>query len=193
MRVIILGGFLGSGKTTALLQMARYLVSRGGVVIIENEIGEVGVDDKFLRSGGLAVRNLFSGCACCTVSGDLTAAAREIREKENPEFLVIETTGVAYPLNMRENLAYALGVESRIAILADAARWNRLVGTLEGLIAGQLEGADAVLINKCDLSDEETLAKIEADILGLEPNAKIFRVSALSGIPDSVWGAATGV
>jgi G3E family GTPase len=199
MKIIILGGFLGSGKTTALLQMARYLVSQcsgdavNKVIIVENEIGEVGVDDKYLRAGGLSVTNLFSGCACCTISGDLTAAVLGIREKDDPEFLIIETTGVAYPLNMRENLARALGVESRIVIMADAARWTRLFASLGELLRGQIEKSDAVLINKCDLADGGALDKIESDILGLERNAKIFRVSALSEIPSGVWSAATGV
>ncbi|MDR1329659.1 MAG: cobalamin biosynthesis protein P47K [Oscillospiraceae bacterium] len=233
MITIILGGFLGSGKTTALMQMARYLTSREApdnngamtgdataapsresaylvrartlngqytpqsapprVIILENEIGEVGVDDKYLRSGGFSVTNLFSGCACCTVSGDLTAAAREIRDEVDPEFLIIETTGVAYPINIRENLARALGVESRIVILTDAARWKRLLVPLEALLAGQIVGSDAVLINKCDLKDDEALREIEADILRLEPDAKIFRVSALSEIPGGVWNAVTGV
>ena len=75
MNVLILGGFLGSGKTTSLMQLAKYLVAtspaekENKVMILENEIGQVGIDDEFLRSGGFQVSNLFSGCACCTVSG----------------------------------------------------------------------------------------------------------------------------
>ncbi|MBO6010916.1 MAG: hypothetical protein J6P71_03850 [Oscillospiraceae bacterium] len=75
MKVLLLGGFLGSGKTSVLLRLAQYLVSRGEggskVMIIENEIGEVGVDDKLLKSQGLQVRELFAGCACCSGGADL--------------------------------------------------------------------------------------------------------------------------
>ncbi|MDR0839112.1 MAG: cobalamin biosynthesis protein P47K [Oscillospiraceae bacterium] len=199
MKIIILGGFLGSGKTTALLRFAKYLVDSTvsdkdtKVMILENEVGEVGIDDKFLRAGGLSVSNLFSGCACCTMSGELTSVASVIQRDYDPEWLVIETTGVAYPLSMQENLLSALKINARICVLVDAKRWPRLINAMRGLLAGQIWKSDAVFINKVDLVDEETLGEIEADILELEPNAKIFRISALSEVPDEVWRTAAGV
>ncbi|MDR0862831.1 MAG: cobalamin biosynthesis protein P47K [Oscillospiraceae bacterium] len=198
MKVLILGGFLGSGKTTALMKLARYLVDRGAadkatsVMILENEVGAVGIDDKYLRSGGLNVSNLFSGCACCSVSGELTVAARRIEREIDPEWLIVETTGVAYPRNMQENLRHALGIEARICVLTDASRWRRLLTPMNGLLRGQIEGSDAVIINKCDLADEDALASIEQDILGFEPNARIHRISALGEVSDAVWAQITG-
>jgi G3E family GTPase len=195
MKIIILGGFLGSGKTTALLQLARYLVVNSDpgrenkVIILENEVGEVGIDDAYLRGGGFRVDNLFAGCACCTVSGELISAAVRIQKEMDPEWLVIETTGIAYPRNMQENLRNAVGYESRIVILVDADRWNRLFIPMNNLLRGQLIGSDAVLVNKTDLADEGTLGKVERDILLIEPNAKILRISALSEVPAEIWQA----
>jgi G3E family GTPase len=198
MKILILGGFLGSGKTTALLQLARYLAEasepdrENKVIILENEVGEVGIDDAYLRGGGFRVDTLFAGCACCTVSGELVSAAVRIQKEMDPEWLVIETTGIAYPRNMQENLKSAVGYESRIVILVDAVRWNRLLVPMNNLLRGQLVGSDAVLINKTDLADAAALEKVESDILSFEPNAKILRISALSEVPREVWQTVAG-
>ena len=199
MNIIILGGFLGSGKTTTLMQFARFLVSvsdpgkANKVVILENEVGEIGIDDKLLRSGGFAVNNLFAGCACCTVSGELVTAVDRIKSEMDPEWLVIETTGIAYPGLMCENLKTALKLDSRVCILTDAARWSRLRKPMENLLRGQIECSDVVLINKIDLSDEETLQNMERDILEFKPDAKMTRISALGEIPPAIWREVAGI
>lgn len=198
MKILILSGFLGSGKTTALMHLARYMVDHAvtdrenKVIILENEVGEVGIDDAFLRSGGFQVNNLFSGCACCTVSGELVTAAVAIQKEYDPEWLIVETTGIAYPRNMQENLKNAIELDSRIVILVDASRWNRLLIPMNSLLRGQIEGSDAVLINKTDLVDDETVAKIEGDILGFEPKAVILKISALGEVSADVWRTAAG-
>lgn len=198
MNILILGGFLGSGKTTTLMQLARYIVTttvsdrENKVIILENEVGEVGIDDAYLRSGGFKVDNLFSGCACCTVSGELVSAAVRIQQEFDPDWLIVETTGIAYPRNMQENLKNAIKLDSRIVILVDASRWNRLLIPMNHLLKGQIEGSDAVLINKTDLVDGEAIAKIERDILGFEPHAVILKISALQEIPAEIWQRATG-
>jgi G3E family GTPase len=198
MIAIILGGFLGSGKTTALMQFARYLVGvsdpdrANKVVILENEVGEIGIDDQLLRGGGFAVNNLFSGCACCTVSGELVTAVSRITREMDPEWLVIETTGIAYPGLMRENLKAALDMDTRVCVLTDAARWRRLRVPMENLLRGQIECADIVLINKSDLSDEETLQGIERDVREFNPDVPITRISALGEVPSEIWRSVTG-
>lgn len=198
MNILILGGFLGSGKTTTLMQLARYIVTttvsdrENKVIILENEVGEVGIDDAYLRSGGFKVDNLFSGCACCTVSGELVSAAVRIQKEFDPDWLIVETTGIAYPRNMQENLKNAIKLDARIVILVDASRWNRLLIPMNHLLKGQIEGSDAVLINKTDLVDGEAIAKIERDILGFEPHAVILKISALQEIPAEIWQRATG-
>ena len=197
MRVIILGGFLGSGKTTTLMQFAHHLVSVSEldrinkVVILENEVGEIGIDDRYLRSAGFTVNNLFAGCACCTVSGELITAVDKISRELDPEWLVIETTGIAYPGLMRENLRDALRLESRICILTDASRWKRLRIPMDSLFRGQIEGCDTVLINKIDLTTDDELESIERDIREIDAHAPILRISALSEIPHEVWHTVT--
>ena len=92
MKVIILGGFLGSGKTTVLLQMAPLIreISKKemALAVIENEIGEVSVDSRLRQ--GYEVRELFSGCICCTLTSDLGSALREIGWEYDPEYVLVE-------------------------------------------------------------------------------------------------------
>jgi G3E family GTPase len=196
MKLIILGGFLGSGKTTALMQFAKYLVDASDsarenkVIIIENEVGEVGIDDVYLRGGGFSVSNLFSGCACCTVSGELVSSVTRIRDELDPEWIILETTGIAYPRLIQENLQHGLGLSSSICILVDAARWSRLLLPMNALLRGQIEGSDCVFVNKIDLVSDEQLEAVEKDILGFEPKAVILRIAAAQPVPTEIWKTA---
>ena len=198
MKVLIFGGFLGSGKTTALMQLAQHIVdfskseSENKVMILENEVGEVGIDDMYLRGGGFKVDNLFSGCACCTVSGELVSALVRIKEEYDPEWVVVETTGIAYPGKIQESLMSALKQDSRVAVLVDAKRWKRLLLPMHDLLAGQIINSAAVLINKCDLVDEQTIAQVEKDIRDFDDKTQIFRISALEKVPDEVWSGVLG-
>ena len=192
MKIILLSGFLGSGKTSALLQMAGYLVKKSGgsgtsVMIIENEIGEVGVDDKVLKAQGLAVKELFAGCACCTGGADLISDIRNIRDTVNPEWIVVEATGVAYPLQIKESVEACFGVEVKILSMADAARWKRLHAYMAQLIQAQVDSADCILLNKVDLVDEETVQSISKELRGYNAAAKIWPVVANKPIDEAVW------
>ena len=199
MNVLILSGFLGSGKTSALLPMAKHLVERSRsesenkVMILENEVGEIGIDDAFLRGGGFQVDTLFSGCACCTVSGELVSSVERIRREFSPDWLILETTGVAYPKNIQKTLKKVCGMDSRIAVLVDAARWKRLLLPMNNLLSGQIIGSDAVLVNKTDLVDEAALAAVDADVRNFEPAANIFHISALVPVAPEVWDGVLGL
>ena len=107
MKTIILGGFLGSGKTTVLLQLAKYITAKPDfpqVVILENEIGAVGVDNEILEGAALAVESVFSGCICCTGAVDLIDAVQTIESQYEPDWLIVEATGMAQPSSIQTNL-----------------------------------------------------------------------------------------
>ncbi len=192
MKVLLLSGFLGSGKTSALLQMAAYMVRRSGregisVMIIENEIGEVGVDDKVLKAQGLAVRELFAGCACCTGGADLLGDIRSIRDSVDPEWIIIEATGVAYPLEIKNNVEACFQIPVKILSLADAGRWKRLHSYMPQLIEAQVDSADCIFLNKVDLVDADTAEQICAELHAYNPKAELHQVVANRPIDDSVW------
>jgi len=198
MNIIILGGFLGSGKTTTLLSLAHYIVdnstsdSEFKVMIIENEVGEIGIDDSFISSSGLQVNTLFSGCACCTLSGELTVAVQNMQNEFNPDWIILETTGVAYPRSMQENLEHAVKARAKIMVLADVNRFERQMRAMEQLIVDQIEGSDAVMVNKIDLADDEMIATVEARVRSIEPNTAVHLVCAQQGIDDAVWQSLIG-
>ncbi|BFK24923.1 MAG: GTP-binding protein [Blautia producta] len=199
MKVLILGGFLGSGKTTLLLSLARYLVdsSRSGsvykVVILENEVGREGIDDKLLRGNGFNVENLFNGCACCTLAGELVSAAYEIEKEYAPDWLIVETTGLAYPGLIQDNLSAGIGMESRVCTVVDVSRWKRLMNAMRELFVGQTERADVVLMNKTDLVPEQVLNDVGKDIAKMNPDAVRIATSAVGHVEDYIWDVVLGV
>lgn len=192
MKILLLSGFLGSGKTSALLQLAAHLVrisDQGGtsVMIIENEIGEVGVDDKVLKAQGLQVKELFAGCACCSGGADLLSDIRTIRDTVSPQWIVIEATGVAYPLQIKENVEACFHIPVKILSLADAKRWKRLHAYMAQLIEGQVENADCILLNKVDLVEETEADAIVEELRRYNPKAPIHKVVANKPMDEALW------
>lgn len=193
MKILIIGGFLGSGKTSILLQLAGHIVAqepkRGGttVMIIENEIGDVGVDDKLLLSQGLAVKDLFAGCACCTSGGELLSDINQIMNELSPEWIIVEATGVAYPRQIKELVETYFHVPVKILALADASRWMRLRNALSGLLESQMEAADCILLNKVDLVDEDTASAVAEDLRSFNADAAIHKITGIKPIDSGVW------
>lgn len=193
MNMIILGGFLGAGKTSLLLQMARHLAGENPdnpakVVILENEIGEVSIDDKVLESGGFEVKTMFSGCICCTMSGQLISNVYRIIENVNPEWIIMEASGVAYPRSIKENLEHSIRMDScRVFCVADAKRWMRLKAAMSSFINDQLDNADVIFINKIDALDETALKEVEESVKSFNKTAKYFPVCAANTIDEKVW------
>jgi len=198
MKILILGGFLGSGKTSVVIQLARYIVGNNPenatkVVIIENEIGEVSIDDKVLRGDGYEVANMFSGCVCCTMSGELVIGLHNIMRDFNPKLIIMEATGVAYPHNIRETITQSMpNVDCVVTCITDAKRWKRLIRPMEMLLKDQLYTADVILINKVDLVDESTLAEVETSIKTFNDIANFFKISAEKQIDTKVFDAMLG-
>jgi G3E family GTPase len=104
----------------------------------------------------------------------------QIQSQLHPDYLLIETTGIAYPLEMRDNLKKALSIDAKIIVIVDAARWQRLRIPMSHLLNAQIIGSDMVLLNKADLVTPETLEDISKDIYSIEKNATIVPVSALA-------------
>ena len=198
MRILVLSGFLGSGKTSLLMGLARFLAKDADekdpprVIILENEAGVQGVDDTLLRSQGFQVENLFAGCACCTVGSELIQSISYIEEKFAPDWLILETTGLAYPGLIRDNLRAACQKTCRICTVVDAQRFHRILKPMEALLQGQISCADVVLINKTDLATEEEIKLCETDIYRIQPETCCVRTCATTGQSDNVWKLVLG-
>ena len=181
MKILLIGGFLGSGKTSFILQLAHHMIEDmgiGNVVILENEIGEISVDDKVLMGAGYQVRGLFAGCVCCTLAGELPGSVLQIQRELHPDWLIMEATGVAFPGTIKENLERAVGIPCRICCLADAQRWKRLHAAMGDLFRCQLEDADVILVNKADLVDADTLSQVTEAVRGINGTALLSSICA---------------
>jgi G3E family GTPase len=199
MKVLIIGGFLGSGKTSFILQLLQYIIATSNsdkkykVVVLENEIGDVGVDDKTLKAGGFQVETMFAGCACCTSSDSVPSSLVNIKKEIDPDWVVLEATGVAYPLNIQETVATATGFESRLSAVVDAKRWKRLLVPMAMLIGSQLEKAETIIINKKDLVDSETLEEVLKSVGSFNGEAKLIPVSSVEQIDSGVFKTVLGL
>lgn len=196
-KLLIMGGFLGSGKTSVILEMAKSMAKDADgnhpkVVVLENEIGEISIDDKTLENAGFNVETLFSGCVCCTMSGELITNLHIVIERFSPEWIILETTGMAYPGKVKHTLEDAMpDLDCFICCLADAKRWPRMqkVPQLKEFSRQQLEEARFILINKSDLVKEEALMELDNSIRTINQRASIYHVSAKNGIPVETWNA----
>ena len=188
MRTLILAGFLGSGKTTVLMELAGFLVRNGKqVVILENEISSAGVDNQLLKSVGFQVRNIFSGCVCCTSTGALCQDVFEIRQELDPDWLIIEATGMAYPDSIQQSLHRELGIRALILALVDARRWKRLLAAMYQFAVSQLGSASVVLVTKIDQVDADVLTEVVGSVEKIVGQTPICPICAIRPIPEAVW------
>lgn len=195
MKFLIIGGFLGSGKTSLLLQLARYMSDTLGIektVILENEIGKVGIDDRVLSCAGYDVRGIFAGCVCCTMAGELSFSVKEIERDIDPEWIIMEATGMAFPQNVKENLHDALGIDARICTLVDAKRWQRLLKPMEHLLPYQLKQANTVLINKTDLIGTDELASVRESVSSFCDKADLYNVCLNENVGNDILESILG-
>lgn len=197
MKVLIVGGFLGSGKTTFILHLARYLTKGNQnhaavkAVIIENEIGDTSIDQTALKNLNLQVKNLFSGCACCTLAGETADAMLAIREQINPEWVILEATGVAIPENIRHMLDQ-MKIPSSVCVLVDAQRWNRIRIPLRHILKPQIEKADNICITKTDALCANELRQAELDISLLNPKAVIHKLPLPDTTDETIYQTILG-
>ena len=196
MKLIILGGFLGSGKTSVLIPLAKEMVASAGgaadgstkVAIIENEIGQVGVDTAFTEGSGLYTSELFNGCVCCTIASSLMDALSKMEDQMHPEFVILETTGLARPYDVAQQLwdYYDENMNITLITVVDASRWLRISRVAGALVDEQIDRANYVQLNKIDATDEETIAEVEKQISS-KCDAKLYRVSTTTD-PEGTVG-----
>ena len=176
--VTILTGFLGAGKTTLLNHI---LSNQEGLktAVLVNEFGEIGIDNELIVATGDDMVELSNGCICCSINGELLDAVYRILERpDKVDYLVLETTGLADPLPVAMTF---LGSDLRdltrldsIITLVDAENFSE--ETLQGEVGrAQVVYGDMLLLNKCDLVEEERLAALEQQLREIKKDARILR------------------
>jgi G3E family GTPase len=182
--VTVLTGFLGAGKTTLL---NRILTEQHGlrIAVIENEYGEVGIDDALVLDAEEEIFEMNNGCICCTVRGDLIRILGALmRRREKFDHILIETTGLADPAPvaqtffMDDEIAGELRLDA-IVTLVDAAHVLRHLDEVkpdgvENEAVEQIAFADRIVLNKTDLVDEATIAEVTARIRAINTPVEII-------------------
>jgi G3E family GTPase len=200
---IMIGGFLGAGKTTALLRLAEYLTAQGRRVgLITNDQSSGLVDTALVNSHGYPVQEITGGCFCCRFNS-LTSAAELLTESSKPDVFLAEPVGSC--TDLRASVQYPLrrlyGEDYRIAplsVLVDPIRALRILNLEPGKIFSpkvlyvygkQLEEADIIVINKSDLLGPERRAQLEKALRTNYPNAQVYLASARTGEGLDAWFA----
>ena len=181
MYVYILGGFLGSGKTTLLMKLASMYTKRGEkTALLVNESGEIGVDGATLKADGYDAIELPNGCICCSLSGTLQSALRNIEKDIDPDVIIVEPTGLALPHKVKELVRVSMidADETFIIGVADVQRFDDLIRKKEEFFTMQMSHADFVLINKSDLAKEGQIEEITSWIKKKFPGKPVISISA---------------
>ncbi len=185
MRVIIIGGFLGSGKTTTVLKISRQFTESGKkVAIIVNEIGEIGLDGDILTSSDIVTEELTSGCICCTLRISMQYTLQTLEEEFNPDIVIIEPTGIAFPAQIKEEIETMGLLElsfAPIITLVDPGRFGTEAKEIPKFIETQIKEAEILCINKIDIMPAEVIRSTEEMLYELNPQAGILKFSAKLG------------
>jgi G3E family GTPase len=204
MRVIVVVGFLGSGKTTTILELARRIAACGErIAFLINDAGTVEIDGTVIRGGGHQMVEIFNGCLCL-MRDDLYAGLSELVQVRDLDWVIIEPSGMAdaermnkllerFPRTLPAALAGAYSVHHRLTLL-DASRYQLLMRSVRTLIRGGIKIADTILLNKCDLVTASQADGVEEHIRRIAGrNVSVERISADQGLPDRIGERIAGI
>ena len=202
-RYIMIGGFLGAGKTTCVAALAQHLTDVGRTVgLITNDQGRELVDTAMLRAKGFATEEIPGGCFCCRFNS-LVEAANKLTEQSRPDVFIAEPVGsctdlvatVTYPLRRIYGDEFSI---APLSVLVDPIRATRIFGLTEGgqfsdkvtyIYRKQLEEADLIVINKTDMLESNTLAALNKKLTEEFPNSEVLQISARNGKGLEEWFA----
>ena len=186
-KVDIISGFLGAGKTTFIRKLLKDAVAGEQVVLIENEFGEIGIDGGFLKDSGIEIREMNSGCICCSLVGDFASSLQEILTKYKPDRIIIEPSGVGKLSDVMKAVADVeadLEVENNSAVtVVDAKKCRLYMKNFGEFFNNQVQFATTIVLSRTDIAKQEVIDEAVAMIRELNPTATIITtpVALLSG------------
>ena len=153
-KIDVFSGFLGAGKTTLIKKLLKEAIDGSKTVLIENEFGEIGIDGGFLKEAGIEIKEMNSGCICCSLVGDFGASLKEVIERYAPERILIEPSGVGKlsdVLRAVENVAADLDVKVNSAVtVVDASKAKMYIKNFGEFFINQIEYAGTILLSRTD-------------------------------------------
>ena len=160
-KIDVVSGFLGAGKTTLIKKLLKEALDGSKTVLIENEFGEIGIDGGFLKEAGIEIKEMNSGCICCSLVGDFGTSLKEVISTYAPERILIEPSGVGKlsdVLKAVENVAGDLDVEINSAVaVVDASKCKMYMKNFGEFFSNQIEYAGTIILSRTDKVDQAKL------------------------------------
>ncbi len=163
-KIDVVSGFLGAGKTTLIKKLLSEALNGSKTVLIENEFGEIGIDGGFLQESGIEIKEMNSGCICCSLVGDFGTSLKEVIETYAPERILIEPSGVGKlsdVLKAVERTAGSLAVEINSAVaVVDASKAKMYIKNFGEFFVNQIQYAGTIILSRTDKVSEEKIKEV---------------------------------
>lgn len=187
-KIDIISGFLGAGKTTLIKKLLKEAFQDEQVVLIENEFGEIGIDGGFLKEAGIEIREMNSGCICCSLVGDFGASLKEVIEKYHPDRILIEPSGVGKlsdVIKAVENVKDETDIElNSYTTVVDVNKCKMYLKNFGEFYSNQVETAGAIILSRTDVAKEGKAEAAVKLLREMNPNAAIITtpIDQLDGV-----------
>lgn len=176
-KIDIISGFLGAGKTTFIKKLLKEAIAGEKVVLIENEFGEIGIDGGFLKDSGIEIREMNSGCICCSLVGDFGRSLNEVLTKYTPDRVIIEPSGVGKLSDVMKAVCDVAGeidvVLSGSVTVVDAQKCKMYMKNFGEFFNNQIESAGTIVLSRTDVADADKVAQCVEMIREKNPKAAI--------------------
>ena len=175
MKILLVSGFLGAGKTTFIKEMAKNINLE--FVVLENEYADIGVDGDFLDEKNLNIWEMSEGCICCSMKGDFKSSIKRIYSEINPEYLIIEPTGVGMLSSIIENIREIDNNDIEILspiTLIDITSFNEYLETFNNFFIDNLKNTGKVILTTLETSSHFEIENIKNEILKINNNLEIL-------------------
>ena len=177
-KIDIISGFLGAGKTTLIKKLLKEAYADEQVVLIENEFGEIGIDGGFLKEAGIQIREMNSGCICCSLVGDFGTSLKEVVDKYHPDRILIEPSGVG---KLSDVIKAVQGVQGDVDIVlnsyttvVDAKKCKMYMRNFGEFFNNQVEYAGAIIMSRTDIIDEKKAQQAMELLRGINAKTAII-------------------
>ena len=176
-KIDIISGFLGAGKTTFIKKLLKEAIAGEKVVLIENEFGEIGIDGGFLKDSGIEIREMNSGCICCSLVGDFGRSLNEVLTKYTPDRVIIEPSGVGKLSDVMKAVCDVAGeidvVLNGSVTVVDAQKCKMYMKNFGEFFNNQIESAGTIVLSRTDVADADKVTQCVEMIREKNPKAAI--------------------
>ena len=177
-KIDIVSGFLGAGKTTLIKKLIKEALAGTRVVLIENEFGEIGIDGGFLKEAGIEIREMNSGCICCSLVGDFGTSLREVMNQYAPDRILIEPSGVGKLSDVMQAVKDAsegsdMALNTAVAVV-DASKCKLYMKNFGEFFVNQIECAGTIILTRTDKTSQAKIAECVEILREHNPKATII-------------------